>query len=251
MHDRNHADLLERVRLLETRLRITHGLGLAALVVLGTIAAARPAEMRGGPAPVRYGVLHVRGLVVEDSAGHARLLLGTPIPRVPGRHRPDAASGLVLLGADGADRLQLGEVGDPQMGGQVQRRMSPGTGLVVNDAAGDERAGFGVFENGQAGWGLDYPGREGIVAAVLPASRMAGIILSTDRDDGQRVSVFAQPGGSSIQVCDSTGTPRATLEIHGGEPPVLRVLDEKGAPMPDPFAGARKPSKRRRAAGLP
>jgi hypothetical protein len=73
-------------------------------------------------------VIRVRGIVVEDVQGKPRLLLGAPIPEVAERVRKDAASGLVVLDAAGVERLQIGNVGGPMMGGKVQPRIADAVG---------------------------------------------------------------------------------------------------------------------------
>ena len=115
-HHRNEA-LEERVARLERSLRRARAGG--ALLLLAVVASA----FSNG----RAEVLRAQALILEDARGRPRLLLGAPIPEVEGRRRKDAATGLVLLGEDGADRIQLGHVGGPQMGGVVQSRISPAT----------------------------------------------------------------------------------------------------------------------------
>jgi hypothetical protein len=183
--------------------------------------------------------LRVRGLIIDDAEGHPRILIGAPVPSVNERRRQDPATGLIVLGPDGVDRLQLGMVGGPQMGGTVQQRQSPATGLMVNDPDGEERGGFGVFENGQVGWGLDYPGREAIVAAVDPASGFAGIVLSADEDVGNpaRAMLATSAEGTTFSLSDSAGTERAILGVRGVAPPSLELRDERGQTVRDVLAG--------------
>src|SRR5262249_21378563 len=52
-------------------------------------------------------ILRVRGIVIEDSNGRPRLLLGAPISN-QGRKRKDEVTGLVMLSENGTDRLALG-----------------------------------------------------------------------------------------------------------------------------------------------
>ena len=184
-------------------------------------------------------ILRVRGLIIEDEAGLPRILLGAPLPRVKERKRSDPATGIVLLGEDGADRLQLGAVGGPLMGGKLNPRQSPAVGLMVNDPSGDERAGFGVFANGQAGWGLDYPSqREAIIAAVIPESGFAGIMIAADKENsGERVLLMTTGGGeTSLKFSDAKGVERATLNV-ADKSPSFRILDEHGQFLNDLFSG--------------
>lgn len=217
----------------ERRLRWTQlACGTSLLVValtLGLASFARPTA----------DVLRVRGLVVEDAQGKARILIGAPIPRVDERKREDAAEGFVLIDASGSDRLQLGHVGGPQMGGKVQGRVAAASGLMVCDAGGNERAGFGYLANGQVGWGLDYEGGEAIVAAVMPDQGMAGIVINAPVEgaDPTRAVLMTTREGTGLRLSDAHGVERAVLEVGGQGSPALRVLDADGAQLRDALAG--------------
>jgi hypothetical protein len=69
-------------------------------------------------------VLRVRQLVVEDDKGMARIILGSPVP-------------------------------DPQVRGKPSKRRNPGTGILIADASGNERAGLGILDDGSVVVGLD------------------------------------------------------------------------------------------------
>jgi len=114
------------------------------------------------------GVLRARGLVIEDSAGRDRILLGAPIPFSADRVRTDThrvrrhwartyaaasaymqwyqnyrhgAYGMVVMNEDGFDRVLVGDrLADPNIG----RRMFEMAGVVWNDAKGWELGGLGV-----------------------------------------------------------------------------------------------------------
>ena len=236
MHNSNRTELEIRVDELERSLSRTRSFAAVALVTLLAFAC----RSQGTTDHPRddAGVLHVRGLVVEDGEGRPRLLLGAPIPVVDARTRTDAPTGLVLPDPDGHDRLELGAVGGPQMGGRVQERQSPATGLMVNDAKGDERGGFGVFENGQVGFGLDYPSqREAIVAAVMPDRGMAGLVFSADvEQDSTRAMIVTSNEGVVIQTQDAAGTVRSNWTTPAKGAPMLQVLDEHGTVERDVLA---------------
>jgi hypothetical protein len=241
MNDIHRKELELRIGRLERRLHWTWS--AAAVLVLAAVALA--CRSAGGAADAHdngvhrnSGILRVRGLVVEDAEGRARLVLGAPVPVVGERVRGDAPVGLVLLGPDGHDRLQLGVVGGPQMGGNVQARQSPATGLMVNDEHGDERGGFGVFENGQVGFGLDYPSqRELIVAAVMPDRGMAGMVFSADVDENpmRAMILTTREGETVIQTSDASGASRAVWTAPAKGAPKLQVLDESGNVLHDAF----------------
>jgi hypothetical protein len=231
----------EQTQRLERELRLWRAaaaLGLIS-VVLGSCATGKRTP---APAIDSTMVLRVRGIIIEDEQGRPRILLGAPTPTVKERKRADASTGMVVLGPDGSDRLQLGNVGGPQMGGMVQQRMSPATGLMVNDDKGDERAGFGVFENGQAGWGLDFPGGEGVVAAVIPESGFAGIQISGDTEQGRERAMLAtsREGGTSLELKDGKARTRSALSVTGPGAATMVVQDENGAVIADLLGGKKK-----------
>src|SRR2546428_5731011 len=142
-------------------------------------------------------ILRVPGLIVEDSLGRERILIGAPIPGASRRVRTDTArvarvwgprfpksslqyyksyrhdmDGMLVLDASGFDRLAVGQnVPDPNIGQRIGRS----TGVIINDSLGFERSGYGLLTvNGQdrVVLGLDIRGDE---AATLVADEQGGI----------------------------------------------------------------------------
>ncbi len=123
-----------------------------------------------------FGIIRAKGIVIEDSAGRDRILIGSPIPFSKDRVRTDtalvrkhwagnyknpdqfmkwyssyknSAEGIVIMNENGFDRLQLGDkLSDPNTG----KRMFEPAGLLWNDREGWERGGAGVntTEDGKA-----------------------------------------------------------------------------------------------------
>ena len=146
------------------------------------------------------GVIRARGLIIEDEAGRERILIGAPVPEAANRVRTDEArvrgawasrypdsdaymgyyqnynhdtNGMLILSEDGFDRLA---VGDPTPDPNIGRRIAPSTGMVINDAEGFERMGYGVKP-------MDGRYR---VSLGLDTDRIAeGLVLILD-DDGPR-----------------------------------------------------------------
>src|SRR5216683_5145136 len=131
-------------------------------------------------------ILRARGLIIEDDQGRERILIGAPIPAAKNRVRTDfdrakalwgeefgekrmasyrdvnnETDGIVILSADGFDRVAIGDpVPDPNLG----KRNAPATGVVINDTRGFERTGYSVHPLGgrdQVMLGLDYAGTNG------------------------------------------------------------------------------------------
>jgi len=232
----SYARLEARTQRLEREVRFFRKAAACAAVLL-VAAITFSAQTASDSKPAE--VLRARGLIIEDEAGVPRILLGAPVPRVKERKRTDPTTGIVLLETSGADRLQLGAVGGPQMGGKVNPRQSPAVGLMVNDPSGDERAGFGVFENGQCGWGLDYPSqREAIVAAVMPGSGFAGIMIAADKEESPERALLSTTGAgeTALKLSDAKGMERATLGVDD-KSPSLKILDEHGRVLNDLVTG--------------
>src|SRR5216683_1201796 len=114
-----NSQLEMRVRHLESTQGLLRGLCLfeaVALVALGAMASLT-GHVHAKSSPE---ILRARGLVIEDSQGRPRVLLGAPFPKVPDRKRQDEGStAIVFLGEDGSDRLIVGEGIDPQINGKV------------------------------------------------------------------------------------------------------------------------------------
>lgn len=137
-------------------------------------------------------VLRARGLVIVDAAGRERILIGAPIPEARNRVRtdsaraalacasqfPDAAQymrwyaayrhtmhGMLVLDENGIDRLAVGDsTPDPNIG----KRIGAGTGILVNDANGFERTGYGMLTvDGRDRVVLGLDGKDGEESAVL------------------------------------------------------------------------------------
>jgi len=186
-------------------------------------------------------VLRVRGLIIEDGQGRPRILLGAPIPQVPGRKRHGDDNGIILVGENGADRVVIGDpTPAPQAGGKIVQRISPGVGLVVNDSEGNERGGMGVLDNGRAAVCLDYPNpsnRDAICLGVLPEAFAGLIVNAPSGDSGERAMMAVMKDGTSVlKLADTNANERAMLLVHGESPAQFLVLDPKAKSKIDMLA---------------
>lgn len=148
------------------------------------------------------GVWRVRGLVVEDSEGRGRILMGAPSAPSPDRQRQDPATAIIFVDEKGVDRLALGCVPDPQKDGEIKPRFSPSVGLILNDPTGFECGGFGVFENGAVGLGVDWPnGREAVSIFSMPAHGLAGIAVHNEEGtDGVSLAWNGKAGKAHVRL---------------------------------------------------
>lgn len=115
-----------------------------------------------------FGIIRARGIIIEDSTGRDRILIGSPIPFSKDRVRNDTnlvrkhwakrfgnghqymewyknyyhgAEGIVVMNEHGFDRVLLGDkLADPNIG----KRMFESSGVLWNDKEGWELGGAGV-----------------------------------------------------------------------------------------------------------
>jgi len=150
-------------------------------------------------------VLRTKGVIIEDQAGHARILIGTPIPSTGSRQRQDSMDGMLILDAAGLDRVAVGAPASaPFVRGKLYPRVSALSGVIVNDTQGNERGGIGVLDNGRA-----------IVALDRVASEAIGM------------SADAASGATALTITDASSRPQLALELTASGPRVL-VYDSDG-----------------------
>jgi hypothetical protein len=90
--------------------------GLLLLIVMAIVTILRTSSVRAADG----AIIRTRGIVIEDTKGRPRLLIGAPIPRVEGRrYRDELTNGIVLLEETGTDRLVVGDALQPQIVGKV------------------------------------------------------------------------------------------------------------------------------------
>jgi hypothetical protein len=131
-------------------------LNLALALVAGTLGgmASRslmPMPVQAQVQPDKDGILRVRGLIVEDRNGHERVRLGAPLP-------------------------------DPMIHGVRYKRSGDISGLLISDAAGNERGGY------------------------VTGDKSGEAFFSLDSEDEQQVLFLANPkGGVNFDLYDSKG----------------------------------------------
>jgi len=225
-----NSELLELralVHALRRRVAVLHGVLLAFGTGAILVAAWPAAQAEGGRDETK--VLRLRGLIIEDDKGRERVLLGAPVPQVAGRTRKDATTALIFLGENGADRVALGFMPDPQVKGKVLRRLAASAGLQINDAAGNERAGFGNMDNGRTNLGLDWPGREAIMLSVDDKEGMAIMQMWGEKEGTAERAGFAltRDGTTLMKVANVNGFERFVLQTQGVEEAKFLIGDPK------------------------
>lgn len=180
-------------------------------------------------------VLRARGLIIVDDAGRERILIGAPIPAAHNRVRTDIAramdtwgrrfpreyanwyrgyrhtmNGMLVLDERGFDRVAVGDsVPDPNIG----RRIAPSTGVIINDAAGFERSGYGLLTVG---------GKDRMVLGLDDGRGEEGLTLSVM--DSGRAAVTVHDGRNNAYL----GTAPANDPLLGNATPFVGLLLRKG-----------------------
>src|SRR6266404_1511558 len=216
--------LSERLQRLERLVRyaklLTFGIAaaLAALIFFAKFTRASASDDR---------ILRVRGIVIEDSAGRPRLLLGAPISS-RGRKRSDEVVGLVMLSEDGTDRLTIGTANYDQINGTLQHRLANGIGVMLNDGGGNERGGFGFLDSGRVTLGLDRgDGHEGAFLTVDDEDEFAGLLVKDLRTCNVTSLGNSRANGTRLLIRDQSCNDRVVLGINDDATPTLEVRDKR------------------------
>jgi len=184
-------------------------------------------------------ILRVRGIVIEDASGRPRLLLGAPISN-QGRKRQDEVTGFVMPSEEGIDRLAIGTANYDQINGALQHRVATGIGVLLNDANGNERGGFGFLDSGRVTLGLDRAhGEEGAFLTVDDEDEFAGLRVKDLHTCIVASLGNSKPDGTRLLVRDQACNDRVLLGIKNATPK-LEVRDSGEKLVFDAFA---KPSK--------
>ncbi len=184
------------------------------------------------------GVLRAKGLIIEDSDGRARVLLGSPLPSASERIRQDASTtSMVFLDEQGHDRLTLGEEPEPQIAGKVSQtmhRIAPGFGVVIHDGSGDERGTYGWLANGRALITLDRPGLDAWAAVVDDKTGFAGMRVEYPPDvarDSNAIEIGTKGKQAFVRMQDTKEKDRAVFTLKDDGRTEFKTLDGMGAPI--------------------
>ena len=221
----------ERLLLLERRvLRLQCG-AATLLCLLMLLAMAVAWNHLSGTALAADKVLRVRGVVVEDDQGRARILLGAPTPDVPERRRRDPTTAMVVLGENGADRLIVGYGPNPMVNGKVYKRESSGVGMLLHDPEGTERGGFGYADIGKVTMALDRPTGDAVGLVVDDRSGFAGLVVAYPNEIGrftQAAGLYTVGKEVALRLDDRQEVPRFQVQLKYDAAPEVTAMDEKG-----------------------
>jgi hypothetical protein len=199
-------------------------------------------------------LIRTKGLIIEDSSGRARILLGAPFPTTPDRKRQDlTATSLLFLDEQGHDRISIGELMPAQMGGTVSpnfHRMGNAYSMTIFDTVGNERGGMGFLSNGakvnRAAVVLDRPGGDAIGMYVDDATDSANLALMYSprvSSSGTGLFISNREKGTSITLKDFHDIPRARFSVEGDLEPSFRMLNRDGQRGSELLSGAKRQAK--------
>jgi len=171
MNEAELALLRHEVERLRGQHRAHQGLLLVAMLasVAGLVIAllGHPHVVTAQSAQEKDGVLHVRGLVVEDQNGRERLRLGAPLP-------------------------------DPMIHGVRRKRMGVVSGLLISDANGNERGGYVTADaSSEAFLTLDSEDEQKM---LLLANPKGGVNFVLTNNDGNSIQLTAFPDGPKLTM---------------------------------------------------
>lgn len=176
----------------------------------------------------KFDIIRAKGLIIEDSAGRDRILLGAPIPYSPNRVRTDTALvrkywaknfgnpnqymkwykdyyhgaiGMVVMSDSGFDRVLLGDkLADPNTG----KRMFEPAGLLWNDRHGWERGGAGAntTEDGQTRSVVGVDNSNGEAAHIFALEDGTNAVAISG-DDGMLLLGFSKKNGAYFENKES------------------------------------------------
>jgi hypothetical protein len=240
-----------RVRLLERGLWIATGLCIVLfLSLLGVIVCSSTSRVE---AAEEAKVLRLRGLIIEDSEGRARIMLGSPMPEVPERLRKDCGTDLVFLDEQGHDRFRVGEM-LPAVPGF--HRIGSSYGATILDTQGGERGGIGFLSNdknvNRAVIALDRPYNPSVSAdawgaIVDDATGFAstGYMYSPGKDHDQEAIRIGTIGERAvITFKDRNDKVRASFALADGSPS-FELFDKTGKPERDLLKASQRSSEKR------
>ncbi len=175
-------------------------------------------------------ILRVRGIIVEDSLGRPRIMIGAPLT-LPGRTAAQSGDGIAVLSPTGALQTALGApTPAPMINGAVVNRVGGSAGFVIADPDGNERGGMGAFPDGRANVCLDYAKgvKEAACLVTFANDQMAGLVVNglPGEKAFDRVTALVGKGGwAQMKISAPTGQESAILRSTGTDRAQLMVYD--------------------------
>jgi hypothetical protein len=140
---------------------------------------------------------------------------------------------ITVLDEQGRERMSIGSpVPGPMTKGKRSPRSSPSTGIIINDAAGDERSGWGVLDNGRSNLCFDGTSGAEVVCLTQGGEDHGGLTI---KDKNSNWLMFLgrlgyEERGVKLFLNDFKGRPRIKLQLEENEnaAPKLELLNKNG-----------------------
>lgn len=216
--------MISRIKNIERQLRIYRAGCIILLLVVGAVVCMSTRS--------NDDILRVKGLIIEDAQGRARIIMGAPAPKVPGRTRTDDFTGIAYMDENGADRLTFGKEPDPMTAGGIKPRYVGGVGILIHDKAGVERGGYGVLDDDRALLTLDWP-KTGEALALSADDHFAAIGLFHWSKPGVyrealTMGVIRKSQQSFLKITDTGGTEQLRVQTDSTQPPLIKQYNSAG-----------------------
>ena len=176
--------------------------------------------------PGQTRILRTQGLVIVDAQGHDRILIGAPVPTSKDRSRKDDRSdGIIFLGKTGADRLAVGQTPTLHIDGKTYKRRGDDDnyGVTLYDTKGSERGGMAFMGTGRVGIALDRatPPYEAIGLMVDDKANFAGMYINygDPKAEDSAVELGTDTNSVHVQLNGTDGLSRARLNVDGKSKP--------------------------------
>lgn len=169
--------------------------------------------------PRTVDVMRARGLVIEDSAGHPRIILGKAEPSSSSIATRFSAT-LVFKSEGGRDRVLIGQEPDPSLNGKVYPRVAPGWGMLINAPDGSERGGFNYLDGRGASISIDRPTGDALGMLVNEKSGLSALILNYDNGGKLKsyptaLEIGTKGNSAFVEATNHNGTSAGSLLATG------------------------------------
>ena len=169
--------------------------------------------------PRTVDVIRARELVIEDGAGHQRIVLGNAEPSSSSGATRSSAT-LVFKSESGQDRVLLGQEPDPNINGKLYQRVAPGWGMLINAPNGTERGGISYLDGRGASIAIDRPTGDALGMMVDEKSGLSALVLNYDNGGKPRsyptaLEIGTKNNRAFVEVSNRDGTSAASLLATG------------------------------------
>ena len=176
--------------------------------------------------------LNVKGIIVSDSKGNPRIVIGAPAYNIKGRKRQDEVVGIVYIDENGNDRLTFGKEPDPMTPNGIMPRFVDASGILIHDKNGIERGGYCVTDDDRALLTIDWP-KTGEAIALSADKDFAALGLFHKSKIGQyreaiTIGNIPKQQYSFIRISDTLYNERFLIDTRAANDIEVKKMDISG-----------------------